>query len=339
MDYEEVFSDSQRFLEIIKKADKKTREVHGRDVTLERAIFLSWWCDRGNCSFCYMSTQKERIKDKEKARRRLSSVLAEAELLRRIGWKAAFISGGYGVYSIPEIKEIAQRVHEIMGEPTWLNVGALSKDEMSLFDEEIHGVVGSVETVNEKLHREICPGKPLKPISAMLKNAKDLGLKTGITIILGLGEGVSNLPRLVEFVEEHEIDKITVYSLNPHEATPLSDSPPPASLYQAGVIAALRLKFPHLKIVAGTWIDQLPNIGITLLAGANGITKYPLFRMFGNRYGKKVEEEIAFAGRRVVGTFTDMTRLDGEVKTRGPEKVEVESALKRYVQKIERSSL
>jgi hypothetical protein len=98
----------------------------------------------------------------------------------------------------------------------------------------------------------------------------------------------------------------------------------------------MRLEFPNLKIVAGTWIDQLPNIGVVCLAGANGITKYPLLRMFGNRFGRKVEEEIEAAGRRVMGTFTDTTRLDGELKVDVPNRSEVEAALVRYIQRINR---
>jgi biotin synthase-like enzyme len=338
MDYSGLFKDPQALLESIKKADKKTREVHGAGVSLERAIFLAWWCERGNCSFCYMSTQKKRINDKSRARRRVSSIFAEAELLRRIGWKVAFISGGYGAYSIGEIRDVTRKVFTITGEPTWLNVGVLSGSEMELFGDEIVGVTGSVETLAMGIRGRICPGKPLSPITDMFEVAADLGLEKGMTMILGLGEGAADLPRLIDFIREQGISKITVYSLNPHEDTPFSDSPPPSSLYQAGVIAVLRLEFPNLMIVAGTWIDQLSNIGIVCLAGANGITKYPLLRMFGNRFGKKVEEEIEAAGRRVIGTFTDTSRLNGELKADVPNRSEVESALERYIQKINKRS-
>lgn len=336
MDFEDLFSSSQSLLETILKADKKTLEIHGKDVSLERAIFLSWWCDRGNCSFCYMSTQKKKITDKSRARRRVSGILAEAELLRRLGWKVAFISGGYGAYSIAEIQDVTRRVFEITGEPTWLNVGVLSKDEMKLFGEEIVGVTGSVETLAMNIRSQICPGKPLEPITEMFDAAADLGLERAMTLILGLGEGPADLPALIDFIRQQGISKITVYSLNPHEGTAFSDTPPPPSLYQAGVIAVLRLEFPRLRIVAGTWIDQLPNIGVACLAGANAVTKYPLLKMFGNRFGKKVEEEISAAGRRVVGTFTDMSKLQGELKADIPNKDEVEAALERYIQRIKR---
>ena len=49
--------------DLIKKANEITLKRHGDLITLERAIFLSWWCDKGDCAFCYMSTQKEKIKD------------------------------------------------------------------------------------------------------------------------------------------------------------------------------------------------------------------------------------------------------------------------------------
>jgi biotin synthase-like enzyme len=99
--------------------------------------------------------------------------------------------------------------------------------------------------------------------------------------------------------------------LNPHHDTPYADTPPPASLYQAGVIAATRLRFPGIKIIGGTWIDQLSNIGPMLLAGANGITKYPFLEMFGTRFGAKVENEVEAAGRRLLGTFTDLEVIRG----------------------------
>jgi len=280
------FGEMGDFLDVLKRADALTRRHHGAHVSLERAIFLSWWCGKGDCSFCFMSTQKRRIKDPKSARRKVASILAEAELCARIGWEVEFLSGGYGAYSIEEIKRIAGMVAHLTGSRTWLNVGVLKGPELELFGEEVEGIVGSVETVNRGLHDKVCPSKPLEPVVGMLEEAKDLGLKTGITLVLGLGESAEDIKTLFDLIRKLELDRVTFYSLNPHEGTAFADSPPPASIYQAGVMALTRVEFPKLKIIGGTWIDQLPNIGLMLLAGANGITKYPLFTMFGNRYGK-----------------------------------------------------
>lgn len=314
MNYREIFSSSGAFLETLREADKVTRRKHGEYATLERAVFLSWWCDKGDCKFCFMSAEKDRIVEPLKARRKLSSILAEAAICKRVGWNIEFLSGGYGSYSVEEIKNIAQMVAYVTEAPVWLNVGTLSSSEIRKFGEEIEGIIGAVETVNKKLHRSICPSKPVQPIFKMLKEAKETGLKTGITIILGLGEGIEDLPALFELIEELALDRITFYSLNPQEGTSYGNQPPPSSIYQAGVIALTRVNFPEIEIIGGTWIDQLPNIGLMLLAGANGITKYPLFSMFGNRYGKKVEEEVKFANRKLLGTFSDLGVLRGTKK-------------------------
>jgi len=328
--YAQIFLNPQLLLEKIKEADKLTRKVHGTEVSLQRAIFLSWWCAKADCKFCYMSTQKEKITEPKKARRKLARIFAEAEICRALNFGIEFLSGGYGSFSIEEIKLIAERIRKITSKPTWLNVGVLNKKELGIFREEVEGIVGAVETINPKLRKELCPSKPLKPIERMLKEAKNLGFKTGMTIILGLGEKASNLPELFDFIRKNEINRITYYSLNPHKGTPLENYPSPASLYQAGVIALTRLEFPEIEIIGGTWIDQLANIGIVLLAGANGITKYPFLAMFGNKYGKKVEEEVKFAGRKLKGTFTNVKLLEN-IKSSDEE---VDNEIKKYLKQL-----
>jgi len=334
---------SEELMEILAKANKITLQRHGDEVSIERAIFLSWWCDKGDCKFCYMSSQKPRIKKPEKAKRKLSRILAEAEICKRIGANIEFLSGGYGLYKAEEIKEIAELVAYVYNSPIWLNVGVLPREKLEIFGKEIEGITGAVETFDRELHSFVCPSKPLKPIIEMLMNAKELGFKTGITIILGLGENISKLEELFKLIEELELDRITFYSLNPHEGTYYENSPPPASLYQAFVIAKTRLAFPEIKIISGTWIDQLPNIGITLIAGANGITKFPLFSMFGNRYGRKVEEEVKYAGRKLKGTFTDVNKLLSPVEEdkifKMPKKFpeireEIDKMVEDYIKKI-----
>jgi len=328
--YNEIFSNSQLLLEKIREADELTRKIHGTEISLQRAIFLSWWCAKADCKFCYMSTQKERITEPEKARRKLARIFAEAEICRALNFDIEFLSGGYGSFSIEEIKSIAERIRRITSKPVWLNVGVLNKKELGIFGEEVEGIVGSVETMNPELRKALCPSKPLKPIEKMLEEAKSLGFKTGMTVILGLGEKVSDLPELFDFIRKNKIDRITYYSLNPHKGTPLENYPSPASLYQAGVIALTRAEFHEIEIIGGTWIDQLPNIGIMLLAGANGITKYPFLAMFGNRYGKKLEEEVKFAGRKLKGSFTNKKLLEN-IKTNDEE---VGREIKKYLKQL-----
>jgi biotin synthase-like enzyme len=314
-------------LELLEEANKITLAVHGNKITLERAIFLSWWCDKGDCAFCYMSAQKSKIKDPNKARRKIESVLAEAELTRRMGWNIEFLSGGYGSFNTNEIKNIAQNIYSITGKPVWLNLGITN--ELEEYGDEIAGITGAVEVANPELHNKICPSKSLEDIVEMLELAGDLGFKKSITIILGLGETPEDMRYMWDIIEDVGIDRVTFYSLNPHKDTIYENSPQPASLYYAGVVAATRIKFPSLEIVTGTWLDNLANIGPLILAGANGLTKFPLFKMFGTRYGKRVEEEVLWAGRNLEGTFTDLEALQ---KGNIPDK-NLEPYIKRYVDK------
>ncbi len=323
--------EDHKTLDLLRKSNEITLSEHGNTITLERAIFLSWWCDKGDCAFCYMSSQKPRISEPEKARRNINSILAEAELIRRMGWNVEFLSGGYGSFSTDEIKNISKRIHTITGKPVWLNVG-ITRD-LEEYGKEIIGITGAVETANPELHDKICPSKSLDDIIEMLDMAGDLGFKKAITIILGLGETPEDLKYLFNLIKKVGINRVIFYSLNPHKDTPYENTPQPASLYYADMMAATRIKFPEMEIIAGTWIDNLANIGPLLLAGANGLTKFPLFKMYGTNYGRRVEEEVKWAGRKLKGSFTDLNSLM-KVENTYPE---LEPFIKRYIDKCQKN--
>ena len=316
--------------DLIKKANEITLKNHGNLITLERAVFLSWWCDKGDCAFCYMSTQKDKIKDPKKARRNISNIYAEAEMCKRLDWNIEFLSGGYESFTTQEIKTIATTIKDINGDGVWLNTGIT--DELGEYGSEIKGITGAVEVANPEIHNRVCPSKKLSDISNMLDVAGDLGFKKAITIILGLGETLEDTDYIIDYIKDHKIDRVIFYSLNPHKETIYANSSQPASLYYAQVVARVRLEFPEIEIICGTWIDNLANIGILILSGANGITKFPLFKMFGTKYGKRVEEEVKWAGRELKGTFTDKNML-------GPQESEVSPELNKFIKRYVKESL
>lgn len=324
MDFIEKINNKEIF-DLLIEADRITQKTHGKDVTLERAVFLSWWCEKGDCKFCYMSSQKDRINNPEKAKRHVKGIYAEAELTKRMGWNIEFLSGGYGIYTTDEIREISENIYDITDNPVWLNIGIT--DELDQYGEEIIGVTGAVETANPQFHNNICPSKSIEDIKQMLNMAGELGYKKAITIIVGLGEKVEHLNDLFNLIEELDIDRIIFYSLNPHPDTEYHLTPQPASLYYAGIVASTRIRFPEIEIITGTWTDNLANIGVLLKAGSNGLTKFPLFKMYGNRFGKRVEEEIYWANRTLKGSFSDMKLLEKENTLRP----ELEPFIQRYI--------
>ncbi len=279
-----------KILESIKKSNNIHIKNRGRKAKIERAIFLSWHCELANCKFCYMSTQEA----EPLAIRRVKSVLTESIITDALGWELEFLTSGYG-YSGERLEEVVKQVSKL--HDIWLNTGGIPNNL-----ENIEGVVGSIETVNPTLHKSVAPQKPLDKTIEMLKEAKSVGLKTGITIILGLGETIEDLNTLIDLIKELELDRITFYSLNPQEGTIYEDFPFPTSLYYAYVVSQTRINFPNLDIFTGIWTDKIPMLGPLMAAGSDAITKFPL-EIIGTKEGRSVEKEIKSANRKLEGSM------------------------------------
>ena len=304
--------DAVEVLENSIKAYKLTTKYHGNYTDLKRALFLGWYCNLTEpCKFCYMSSQKPKIKDPKSARRRMETILAEAILMKRIGWKLEFISGGYG-YTVEELNNILEMVSYVQKSKQYLNVGIVDFENLNL--DLIEGVVGAVETVNKELHDYLCPQKPLDKTKDMLLRAKEYNLKTGITIILGMGEKEGDIEKLLNLIEELDLDRITFYSLNPQKDTIFEGKPSITTLEYMNWVSSVRLNFPKMEIITGTWVDKLTNIGPLIMSGSNTITKFPLFSIFGKKEGITVENEIKSTGRELLGTFSDIDVLEGKKK-------------------------
>jgi biotin synthase-like enzyme len=276
----------------------------------ERAIFLSWYCSKGDCKFCYMSTQKDLIKDSRKARRSKASILAEAFLCKKLGWKIEFLSGGYESYTTGELLFLIKNIKKIYGKKLWLNIGVLSEKELKLFKPYIEGVCGAVECVNRKVHDKVCPSKPIKEIESMFKLCDKLRLKKAMTLILGLGENLGDFPSLKNFIEKNKINKITFYRLKPQKNTAFEKAEPITKEYYAEWVNLTRKNLSKLQIVVGSWLTHLDEIHLLLNAGADAVTKFPSIKLFNSKYAKTIEKQAKKANRKFIGTLTKLPKLD-----------------------------
>jgi biotin synthase-like enzyme len=276
-----------------------------------------------------MSTQQGRNKHKI-ARRTTESLLAELLICKKLGWELGFISGGHKAYTQTDFKELLQKLYAVAGEKLWINVGALSKEELLVYKPFIKGVVASIETVNPEIHKKVCPSKPIQPFEEMLLNAKTLKLKRAMTIILGLGETIDDFELLKDFIEQYELDKVHFYGLNPQRGTPFEKSKPPTPEYQAEWIAKTRIAFPKLDIQCGIWTDRVDRVGLLLKAGANSISKFPIMKEFGKKSAKEIEKQAEKTGRKFTGTLTTLPKInwDKEIK-----KLELDKVLKEKIKK------
>ncbi|MFH1275771.1 MAG: radical SAM protein, partial [Candidatus Woesearchaeota archaeon] len=295
--------------DLIKLASKTFKENFPMQASFERAIFFSWGCTIGDCTFCYMSTQPKEKAVKE-TRRSTASILAEFILSKHLGWDIGFFTGGIGIFTPQEIKFLLQAAHQIIGEKIWLSIGPVPKKLLEEYLPYIKGVVGSTETVNPKLHKKICPSKPLKPYEIMFESATDLGLMKAMTFIVGMGETKDDFILLKEFIEKYKIDKIHVYGLIPQEGTVFENSKPPSAEEQAWWIAKLRITFPKLDIQCGIWEDRIERISLLLKAGSNSISKYKATKLFGTKISHAIENEVKKSGREFKGTLTKLPDID-----------------------------
>jgi len=326
----------EKTLKLINQAEKVYLKNFSNECWFERAVFLSWYCSLGDCTFCYMSTQKSKISDPKKARRRLSSVLAELILSKILGWKIEFLSTGYGSYTQEELINILKISSETINEKLWLNIGYLDENEINKFLPYVKGVSASIETVNWKLRKEVCPSKPVEPMLKMLTMADQYNLKKAITIIIGLGEKIEDIEELFKIIETYKLDRVTFYSLNPHKGTPFTKGPD--TEYYVQWIAKTRIKYPKLEIISGSWVNRIEEINLLLKSGANAFTKFPALKLFNSSFAKEIEKETEKAGRLLKGSLieipdvnwkAEVNRLDIDEPLKDQTLLKLEQYLKR----------
>jgi biotin synthase-like enzyme len=298
---------------LIEQAGKIYAENFPAETAFERAVFFSWGCTIGDCTFCYMSAQPADKKPVETKRSR-ESIYAEFILAKQLGWEIGFFTGGIGVFGPPEIESMLRVITEITGEKIWLSVGAVPRPLLKRYKPYIKGVVGSTETINPELHKKVCPSKPLGPYERMFEAARDMGLKRAMTFIVGMGEKKEDLELLKDFITKYGIEKIHMYGLIPTKGTGMENYPVPSKEEQAWWIAQLRIAFPKLDIQCGIWEDRIERVSFLLKAGSNSISKFKATGLFGTEIAKKLEEQAPLAGREFKGTLTKLPDVDWDAK-------------------------
>jgi biotin synthase-like enzyme len=326
---------------ILQANDVYTAHFDG-DVWFGRCIFLSFYCDRGTCTFCFRSTQKHLISHPDKARRSLPSIIAEAMMIKAFGWRIEFLTGGYGILDDAELLRTIQLVSQILDEKIWINLGEVSTSLLEELTPYVEGIVSSIETVEEQLHKEVCPDKPIAPYIDMIAQGHRLGFKQSMTIVIGLGEKKEDFALLERFIRTNNISRITIYALRPVAGTPFTKGPDPLTV--AWWIAKTRIAFPTLEIIAGSAAYRIPEISLFLRAGANAITKLPATTIFNTPKGQAVCDEVRKANRtftslftcKDVSSLTDWDAMLEKTDLTASEKEQVRITLQRYLDNLQK---
>ena len=290
-----------------------------------------------------MSTQKSLISDPNKAKRSIASILAEAYICKKLGWKVDNLAAGYGSYTHESILELVKSVYSITNEKLWLNIGVLPEKTIASLSPYLEGIYGAVETTNENLHKIVAPNKPVAPIERMYKICDKYDLKKAMTFIIGMGEAIEDFDSLKNFIMKNNVDKIVFYALNPIKGTMFENSKGPDIYYYVEWIRKTRNEFPNIDIVAGPWVNRIGSLSLMLDAGANAITKFPAIKLFNTIHAENIEEEIVKAGFELEGTFTKIPQINfGEIENldlNGELKKQIIAKAKEYLEAMGKHNL
>ena len=227
---------------LLQEATKVYKENFDGKTWYGRCIFISWYCSLADCTFCFRSTNAHKERHPETSRRGMGSMLLEALFCRLFNWRIEFITGGYGIMQFPDMLEIVKSISTVYGEKIWLNIGVIAPAHLKELKPYVKGVYASLETVTPKLHDYVCPSKPIKPYEMMFDKLD--GFKKSIAIIVGLGDTIEDIKYLFDFIEKHQVDRITLYALKPVRGTEYTHGPSVEEYITW--IAKLRIKFPKL---------------------------------------------------------------------------------------------
>ncbi len=273
-----------------------------------RCIFLSWYCSLGDCTFCFRTTQKHKIQHPKESRRSMGSVLLEALFCRIFGWRIEFLTGGYGIFPFSDLLEIMKNVNIVYGEKIWLNLGVLAPTHIEQVRPYVKGICSSLETVTPTLHEYVCPSKPIEPYDKMFTTLD--GFKKSIAIIVGLGDTIDDMKYLFNFIEKHNLDRVTLYALKPVKGLEYTEGPSVDTYVQW--IARLRIRFPKLEIIAGTNLRRCEEVGYLMKAGVSAITKFPATKQFGTKKAHLITDLIKDEKRNFTSNITIMPEIDWE---------------------------
>lgn len=292
--------------ELLDQASKVYFENFDGNIWYGRCIFISWYCSLGDCTFCYRSTPKHQKMHPKTSKRSMDSILIEALLSRIFNWRIEFLTGGYGIMPFDELLEIIRNVSVVYGDKIWLNLGVLSPTQIEQIRPYVEGICSSMETLHPQIHKEVCPSKPIEPYDKMFSELQ--GFKKSIAVIVGLGDTYEDMNYLFDFVEKHNLDRVTIYALKPVKGGAFDKGPEPEVYFSW--IAKLRIRFPKLEIIAGTNLRRSEEVGYLMQAGANAITKFPATKQFGTKKAHLIDNLLRVGGRNFISNITTFADID-----------------------------
>lgn len=184
------------------------------------------------------------------------------------------VTSGRGIDSSEDLENIARGIRRVkdLGLLPCATLGTLTKEQLArLRDAGLNRYHHNIETSREYFPR-VCTTHTFDERTALLHDARDLGISTCSGGILGMGESMEDRGSMAFSLRELDVDSVPVNFLMPIMGTPFENMPAISPLEALHAVALFRMILPEKEIrICG---GRGPALGrlhpLIFTAGADG---------------------------------------------------------------------
>jgi biotin synthase len=259
----------ERYLELFRVASRVRGDVVGDVFKFDGFIGSITPCTTNPpCRYCGRSARPETFSDILTP----EEVAFGVKLIETTGTRRVELGGGTLWSGVDElVLKAVEAVRNASKLEVWVNVGpCISRRTLEMLkDLGVSEVGASLETINEKVFKEVKPGDNLRVRMEFARMVKDVGLKLMSVMMVGIGSTYEDYINHIFWLKEVGVDHFAVTGFNPLPGTPLEAWRPASSYEVAKVVAIARLVLRNVDISVGGVMNDPQLLPLAVMAGAN----------------------------------------------------------------------
>jgi biotin synthase len=261
-----------RLLELFKSASRVRDDEVGEVFKFDGFIGPITPCTTNPpCKYCVRSARRDAFSDILSP----EEVALGAKLIEETGTKRVELGGGTLWSGADElVLKAVEAVKSATRLEVWVNVGpCLSKRALEVLKNlGVSEVGASLETINERVFKEVKPGDSLQARIEFAKAIKSVGLKLMSVMMVGIGSTYEDyVNHIFYLLKDVGVDHMPITGFNPIPGTPLEANQPAWSYEVAKVVAIARLILRRVDISVGGIMNDPQLLSLAVMAGANRV--------------------------------------------------------------------
>lgn len=260
-----------RLLELFKSASRVRDDEVGEVLKFDGFIGPITPCTTNPpCKYCARSARQDAFSDILSP----EEVALGAKLIEETGTKRVELGGGT-LWSGADklVLKAVEAVKSATRLEVWVNVGpCLSKQALEVLKNlGVSEVGASLETINERVFKEVKPGDSLQARVEFAKAIKSVGLKLTSVMMVGIGSTYEDYVNHIFYLKDIGVDHMPITGFNSLPGTPLEVNRPAWSYEVAKVVAIARLILRRVDISVGGIMNDPQLLPLAVMAGANRV--------------------------------------------------------------------